>query len=74
MNLLLRFYDPKSGSVKLDGVDVKDLNVRWLRSQIGYVGQEPVCIHHNLCISFHIYAYIILVYCILTHACIYVCD
>jgi ATP-binding cassette subfamily B (MDR/TAP) protein 1 len=26
----------------LDGVDLKDLNVRWLRSQIGYVGQEPV--------------------------------
>ena len=42
MNLLLRFYDPSSGSVKLDGKDVKDLNVRWLRSQIGYVGQEPV--------------------------------
>jgi ABC-type multidrug transport system fused ATPase/permease subunit len=28
--------------VTLDGVDIKDLNVRWLRSQIGYVGQEPV--------------------------------
>ena len=42
MNLLLRFYDPLSGSVKFDGKDVKDVNVRWLRSQIGYVGQEPV--------------------------------
>jgi ABC-type multidrug transport system fused ATPase/permease subunit len=42
MNLLLRFYDPASGKVLLDGVDVKTLNVRWLRSQIGYVGQEPV--------------------------------
>jgi ABC-type iron transport system FetAB ATPase subunit len=42
INLLLRFYDPLSGSVTLDGVDIKDLNVRWLRSQIGYVGQEPV--------------------------------
>jgi ATP-binding cassette subfamily B (MDR/TAP) protein 1 len=42
MNLLLRFYDPLSGVVKLDGIDIKDLNVRWLRSQIGYVGQEPV--------------------------------
>jgi len=28
--------------VLLDGVDVRDLNVRWLRAQIGYVGQEPV--------------------------------
>eukprot|EP01041_Mallomonas_annulata_P010883 gene10883-22722_t len=42
MNLLLRFYDPLEGQVLLDGVDIKDLNVRWLRSQIGYVGQEPV--------------------------------
>lgn len=42
INLLLRFYDPQSGTVTLDGVDIKDLNVRWLRSQIGYVGQEPV--------------------------------
>ena len=31
-----------SGQVFLDGVDVTTLNVRWLRSQIGYVGQEPV--------------------------------
>ena len=42
MNLLLRFYDPSSGTVFLDGVDIKELNLRWLRSQIGYVGQEPV--------------------------------
>jgi ATP-binding cassette subfamily B (MDR/TAP) protein 1 len=26
----------------LDGRDIKTLNIRWLRSQIGYVGQEPV--------------------------------
>ena len=42
VNLLLRFYDPDGGQVMLDGHDLKDLNVRWLRSQIGYVGQEPV--------------------------------
>ena len=42
INLLMRFYDPQSGSVTLDGADIKALNVRWLRSQIGYVGQEPV--------------------------------
>jgi len=41
INLLLRFYDPLSGEVLLDGQNIKDLNVRWLRSQIGYVGQEP---------------------------------
>ena len=38
----MRFYDPQSGSVTLDGADIKGLNVRWMRSQIGYVGQEPV--------------------------------
>ncbi len=42
MNLLLRFYDPMSGSVMMDNQDIRSLNVRWLRSQIGYVGQEPV--------------------------------
>lgn len=42
--LIERFYDPDptSGRVELDGVDVRDLNVRWLRSQIGLVSQEPV--------------------------------
>ena len=36
-----RFYDPTSGIVKLDGVDIRDLNLKWLRSQIGLVSQEP---------------------------------
>jgi ATP-binding cassette subfamily B (MDR/TAP) protein 1 len=35
MSLLLRLYDPIRGDVLLDGVNLKDLNVRWLRSQIG---------------------------------------
>jgi ATP-binding cassette subfamily B (MDR/TAP) protein 1 len=39
--LVERFYDPLSGSVMLDGVDIRDLNIRWLRSQIGLVSQEP---------------------------------
>ena len=42
INLLLRFYDPNSGSVCLDGKDIRSLNIKWLRDQIGYVGQEPV--------------------------------
>ena len=37
-----RFYDPLSGSVKLDGVLLPELNLKWLRSQIGLVSQEPV--------------------------------
>lgn len=35
INLLLRFYDPLTGGVFVDGHNIKDLNVRWLRSQIG---------------------------------------
>eukprot|EP00903_Cladosiphon_okamuranus_P008530 g8189.t1 len=42
IQLLLRFYDPAAGSVALDGRDIKEINVQWLRSQMGYVGQEPV--------------------------------
>lgn len=41
VRLIERFYDVDEGQVLLDGVDLRDLNVRWLRSQIGYVGQMP---------------------------------
>lgn len=42
VQLIQRFYDVSSGSVTLDGCDIRSLNVRWLRSQIGVVSQEPV--------------------------------
>ena len=42
IQLLERFYDPQSGVITLDGHDIKTLNVRWLRGQLGLVGQEPV--------------------------------
>ena len=42
VSLLERFYDPTSGAILLDGTDLKDLNVSWLRDQIGLVSQEPV--------------------------------
>ena len=42
VSLIERFYNPLSGSLTLDGNDVRDLNIRWLRSQIGIVSQEPV--------------------------------
>ena len=35
VQLIQRFYDPDEGSVFLDGVDIKDLNIKWLRQQIG---------------------------------------
>jgi ATP-binding cassette subfamily B (MDR/TAP) protein 1 len=42
ISLVERFYDPLAGSVRLDGLDIRDLNLKWLRSQIGLVSQEPV--------------------------------
>lgn len=42
LSLIERFYDPQSGRILLDSSDLQDLNVRWLRSQIGMVSQEPV--------------------------------
>ncbi|KAM0870838.1 hypothetical protein ACQ4PT_039768 [Festuca glaucescens] len=39
--LLQRFYDPDHGTVTLDGVDLRSLNVGWLRQQMGLVAQEP---------------------------------
>jgi ATP-binding cassette subfamily B (MDR/TAP) protein 1 len=41
VSLLERFYDPTAGSILLDGVDLRELNVKWLRQQIGLVSQEP---------------------------------
>ncbi|CAF4062772.1 unnamed protein product [Rotaria sordida] len=42
IGLLQRFYDPLKGKVLLDGHDIKYLNLRWLRSLMGFVQQEPV--------------------------------
>ncbi|XP_067931736.1 ATP-dependent translocase ABCB1-like [Watersipora subatra] len=41
ISLLERFYDPIKGSVLLDGKDVNDLNLKWLRQNLGIVSQEP---------------------------------
>ena len=40
--LIERFYDPTGGSITLDGTDLRELNVNWLREQIGFVNQEPM--------------------------------
>jgi len=46
MQLIERFYDIVSGegngSISLDGNELKEINLRWMRENIGYVGQEPV--------------------------------
>ena len=42
IGLIERFYDPVSGQVLLDGQNLQDLNVKWLRQQMSLVSQEPV--------------------------------
>ncbi|PSS33724.1 ABC transporter B family member 15 like [Actinidia chinensis var. chinensis] len=39
--LLQRFYDPLGGEILLDGVAIDKVQLRWLRSQMGLVSQEP---------------------------------
>jgi ATP-binding cassette subfamily B (MDR/TAP) protein 1 len=42
ISLVERFYDPPDGSIKLDGIDIKEFNIKWFRAQIGLVSQEPM--------------------------------
>jgi len=42
LSLIERFYDPVAGQALLDGRDLKSYNLRWLRSHMGLVQQEPV--------------------------------
>ncbi len=42
MNLLMRFYDPTKGSVKVDGHDLRDVRLETLRRQVSMVAQENV--------------------------------
>jgi len=41
ISLLLRFYDVQKGAIRIDGVDVKDMNLADLRSRFGVVLQDP---------------------------------
>ncbi len=47
-SLVPRFYDPAAGDVLLDGVNLKDLKLSWIREQIGIVSQEPVLISSTI--------------------------
>ncbi|CAL4964049.1 unnamed protein product [Urochloa decumbens] len=42
ISLIERFYDPQLGNVLIDGVNLKEFQLRWIRSKIGLVSQEPV--------------------------------
>jgi ATP-binding cassette, subfamily B (MDR/TAP), member 1 len=53
LQLVERFYDPVEGEIFLDGHNIRDLNVKYLRSQMGLVSQEPVLfgtsVFENVC-------------------------
>src|SRR5438874_2086097 len=42
IQLLQRFYIPEEGSITIDGIDIKDFDIHYLRSRFGVVSQEPV--------------------------------
>ncbi|KAG0290507.1 Multidrug resistance protein 1 [Linnemannia gamsii] len=42
IGLVERFYDPSTGTITIDGIEIKDFNIRHLRDNIGLVSQEPV--------------------------------
>ncbi|CAL5346756.1 unnamed protein product [Camellia sinensis] len=42
INLIERFYDPQAGEVLIDGINIKEFRLGWIRGKIGIVSQEPV--------------------------------
>jgi ATP-binding cassette subfamily B protein len=48
VNLICRFYDVTDGQILIDGQDIRDYDVRWLRRQIGMVLQEPYLFHGTI--------------------------
>jgi len=49
INLLTRFYEPTSGSIKIDDIDISEATVKSLRSQIGLVTQELILFNDSIC-------------------------
>ncbi|KAK9733047.1 hypothetical protein RND81_04G040000 [Saponaria officinalis] len=48
VSLLQRYYDPDSGCITLDGVEIQKFQLKWLRQQIGLVSQEPVLFNDTI--------------------------
>lgn len=53
VNLLPRFYEPTGGTIRIDGVDIREVSIRSLREQIAMVAQENILFHdtvwNNIC-------------------------
>ncbi|XAR51909.1 Peptide-transporting ATPase, partial [Bertholletia excelsa] len=48
MHLLLRLYEPTNGQILVDGFPIVDLDIRWLREKIGFVGQDSRLFHMDV--------------------------
>ncbi|XP_057550673.1 ABC transporter B family member 4-like [Amaranthus tricolor] len=48
ISLLQRFYDPDSGCITLDGIEIQKFQLKWLRQQMGLVSQEPVLFNDTI--------------------------
>ncbi|XP_044500336.1 ABC transporter B family member 21-like [Mangifera indica] len=48
ISLLQRFYDPNSGKITLDGIEIQKLQLKWLRQQMGLVSQEPMLFNDTI--------------------------
>ncbi|KAL3523269.1 hypothetical protein ACH5RR_016103 [Cinchona calisaya] len=47
-SLLQRFYDPGSGQITIDGIEIQKLNIQWLRQKMALVAQEPVLFNDTI--------------------------
>jgi len=48
LKLLMRLYDPREGTIRVDGHDVQDVTLSSLREHVGYVSQEPYLFHGTI--------------------------
>ena len=48
INLLMRYYDHYDGEILVDGINIRDIDMEFYRSEIGYVQQEPMMFHDSI--------------------------
>jgi len=48
INLLMRYYDHYDGEILMDGINIKEIDLEFYRSEIGYVQQEPMMFHDSI--------------------------